>query len=96
VVCPYKEATQSGVLMTALAMKKPVLATSVGAFSEYIKPGVNGLLVDSNVTGIQQGITRMLADDYYLQLAQNLENESNEIERQHNYKMYEQLYTYQV
>jgi glycosyltransferase involved in cell wall biosynthesis len=96
VVCPYKEATQSGVLMTALAMKKPVLATSVGAFSEYIKPGVNGILVESNVTGIQHGITRMLTDDYYLQLAQNIEHESNEIERQHNYKKYEQLYSYQV
>jgi hypothetical protein len=38
----------------------------------------------------------MLTDDYYLQLAQNLERESNEIERQQNYKKYEQLYSYQV
>jgi len=95
VICPYKEATQSGVLMTAFAMKKPVLATSVGAFAEYIKPGVNGLLVDSNVIGIQQGITRMLKDDYYLQLAKNLKLESNEVERQQNYNKYKQLYSYQ-
>jgi len=93
VVCPYKEATQSGVLMTALAMKKPVLATSVGAFNEYIKPGVNGILVDSNVSGLQKGIAQMLTDDYYLQLAEKLENESSEVERQHNYNKYKELYS---
>lgn len=96
IVCPYKEASQSGVLMTALAMNKPVLATSVGAFPEYIKPGVNGLLVDANVTGIQQGIIRMLTDDYYLRLSHNIELESNQIERLHNYEKYKQLYSYLV
>jgi glycosyltransferase involved in cell wall biosynthesis len=94
VVCPYKEATQSGVLMTALAMKKPVLATSVGAFAEYIKPGVNGILVDSSVSGIQHGISQMLTNDYYLKLADNIEHESNEVERQHNYTIYKKLYSH--
>lgn len=93
VVCPYKEATQSGVLMTALAMKKPVLATSVGAFTEYIKSGVNGILVDSNIIGIQKGLTRMLKDDYYLELAENIKHDSHEVERQHNYRKYKQLYS---
>lgn len=96
VVCPYKEATQSGVLMTALAMNKPVLATSVGAFTEYIKPGLNGILVEANVSGIQQGIIRMLTNDYYLKLAQNIANESNEAERQHNYNIYKLLYSHLV
>jgi len=96
IVCPYKEATQSGVLMTALAMKKPVLATSVGAFAEYIKPGVNGILVDSSVSGIQNGITQMLTDDYYLELGENIEHESNEVVRQHNYNKYKQLYSYLI
>jgi glycosyltransferase involved in cell wall biosynthesis len=93
VVCPYKEATQSGVLMTALAMKKPVLATSVGAFTEYIKSGVNGILVDSNIIGIQKGLTRMLKDDYYLELVENIKHDSHEVERQHNYRKYKQLYS---
>lgn len=96
VVCPYKEATQSGVLMTALAMKKPVLATAVGAFAEYIKPGVNGILVDATVSGIEQGITTMLTDNYYLELVERIENESHEVERQHNYFKYKQLYNYLV
>jgi glycosyltransferase involved in cell wall biosynthesis len=93
VVCPYKEATQSGVLMTALAMKKPILATSVGSFAEYIKPGVNGVLVDASINGITYGITQMLTDDYYLGLTENIEHDSCEVERQHNYNMYKQLYS---
>jgi glycosyltransferase involved in cell wall biosynthesis len=93
VVCPYKEATQSGVLMTALAMKKPILATSVGSFAEYIKPGLNGLLVDASINGIKYGITQMLKDDYYLGLAENIEHDSSELERKHNYNMYNQVYS---
>jgi hypothetical protein len=65
----------------------------VGAFNEYIKPGVNGILVDSNVNGLQKGITQMMTDDYYLQLAEKLENESSEVERQHNYNKYKELYS---
>ena len=38
VVLPYREIDQSGVLFTALAFGKPVLATSVGGFAEI--PGV--------------------------------------------------------
>lgn len=45
VVCPYLDATQSGVLMTAFAFGKPVVATSVGSFKDVISNGVNGLLV---------------------------------------------------
>lgn len=45
VVCPYVEGTQSGVIMSALALGKPVLATEVGNFSSIIETGVNGMLV---------------------------------------------------
>jgi len=45
VVIPYTEATQSGVLMTAFALNKPVIATNVGGMSEYIKNGYTGLLI---------------------------------------------------
>lgn len=92
VVCPYKEATQSGVLMTAFAMKKPVLATSVGAFNEYVKEDVNGILVDASVSGIQNGIKKMLTNNYYLNLAATIEQESSELEHQNNYAKYKQIY----
>jgi glycosyltransferase involved in cell wall biosynthesis len=45
VVCPYTDATQSGVIMTAFAFNKPVIATDVGSFPEVIKNGITGFLV---------------------------------------------------
>jgi glycosyltransferase involved in cell wall biosynthesis len=48
VVCPYLDATQSGVLMTSYALDIPVVATNVGAFPEYIEQNVTGLLVPVN------------------------------------------------
>lgn len=45
VICPYTDATQSGVIMTAFSFNKPVVATSVGGIPEVIEDGVTGLLV---------------------------------------------------
>lgn len=45
VACPYTDATQSGVLMTAYAFNKPVLATAVGGIPEVLEDGVTGRLV---------------------------------------------------
>ena len=45
-VAPYKKATQSGIISTALAYGIPVIATKTGSFSEYIKEAVNGYLID--------------------------------------------------
>ncbi|MDN5345655.1 MAG: hypothetical protein PWQ73_152 [Petrotoga sp.] len=45
VVCPYTDATQSGVVMTAFAFNKPVIASSVGSFTEVIEDGITGSLV---------------------------------------------------
>ena len=47
VVCPYRDATQSGVLMTAYALNTGVVASNVGAFPEYVKEGENGLMYES-------------------------------------------------
>ncbi|MEJ1222846.1 glycosyltransferase family 4 protein [Sediminicola sp. 1XM1-17] len=48
VVCPYKDATQSGVVMSSFALNKPVLATKVGGFLEMIEDGYTGFLVPPN------------------------------------------------
>lgn len=45
VVCPYTDATQSGVIMSAFALNKPVIATNVGALSEMMQNERHGFLV---------------------------------------------------
>ncbi len=45
IVLPYHDATQSGVLMIAAAMSRPVIATQVGAIPTIVKDGDNGLLI---------------------------------------------------
>jgi len=48
IVCPYTDATQSGVIMTAFAFNKPVVATSVGGIPEVVQDNVTGRLVRPN------------------------------------------------
>ena len=45
VVCPYLDATQSGVVLTAYAFNRPVVASSVGGISEYVFDYQTGLTV---------------------------------------------------
>ena len=44
-ICPYKDATQSGVVQTAFSTGTPVVATNVGAMAEVIDDGITGYLV---------------------------------------------------
>jgi len=45
VALPYRAIDQSGVLMTALAFGKAIVASRTGGFPEVIKDGVHGVLV---------------------------------------------------
>ena len=44
-VCPYTNATQSGVIMSAYAFNKPVVATNVGGLPEMVRHEHYGLIV---------------------------------------------------
>lgn len=78
VVCPYTDATQSGVLMTAFAFGKPVIASAVGGFKDVIIDNYNGLLVppmDSDA--LAKAIQKML---FTKSLLSQLENNIEEFE----------------
>jgi glycosyltransferase involved in cell wall biosynthesis len=63
VVCPYRDATQSGVVLTAFAFGVPVVATAVGGLPEYVVPGRTGLLVPpGDVEALADAICRVLED----------------------------------
>lgn len=44
-VCPYKDATQSGVVQTTFSMGTPIVASDVGNFAEAIENGKSGIIV---------------------------------------------------
>lgn len=44
-VCPYTDATQSGVVYSSFALNTPVIATRVGGLPEMIDDGVTGIIV---------------------------------------------------
>ena len=63
VACPYLDATQSGVVLTAFAFGKPVVATRVGGLPEYVQDGVNGLLVEpGDAEALAAAILRLLQE----------------------------------
>jgi len=73
VICPYIEATQSGVLMTSFALNTPVLASAVGSFEEYIVDNENGCLVAPNDSRLLAEKTiNLLENDFYKNLTTNL------------------------
>lgn len=45
VICPYNDATQSGVVMSAFAFNKPVIATNTGGLPEMVRDGEFGYIV---------------------------------------------------
>lgn len=77
VVCPYLDATQSGVLMTSYAVNTPVIATSVGAFPEYIEQNVTGMLVPVNDPAkLAVAIKSALQNNYYETMAESISNKN--------------------
>lgn len=77
VVCPYIDATQSGVAMTAFTFNKPVIATDTGGFKDVIINGINGYLVPTrNSKAIYEKVKLLMQNKELLtQMEQNIENQ---------------------
>lgn len=79
VVCPYTDATQSGVAMTAFTFNKPVIATETGGFKDIIINGLNGFLVETkNSEAIYEKAKLLLLDSNLLeQISKNIAEQGN-------------------
>ncbi len=76
VVLPYLDATQSGVLSTALAYRKPVIITSVGGMPEMVLQGKTGIIVaPNNVKALAAAIVLLLSNK---KLKQNIIDNIND------------------
>ena len=63
VALPYREIDQSGVLMTAIALETPVVASRLGGFEETIQDGVHGYLVPpGEFADLSTAMDRILTD----------------------------------
>lgn len=76
-VCPYTDATQSGVIMTSYSLCKPVVATNVGGLGEMVETGKTGLLVPpKDVDALADAIIALLKDDARREkMADNIRND---------------------
>lgn len=67
VVCPYIDATQSGVIMSAFALRKPVIATRTGGLPEMVSDGRHGLIVlPKNSKALAEAIGRLAGNEQLL------------------------------
>jgi glycosyltransferase involved in cell wall biosynthesis len=63
VVCPYRDATQSGVVLSAFAFGVPVVATTAGGLPEYVVPHRTGLLIPpDNANALADAVVRVLQE----------------------------------
>lgn len=82
IVCPYLEASQSGIVSCADLYKKPVVATNVGAFSELIEDNVTGKLCAPNdVCVLAESIQELMeCEDKYESMRSNIDKKCDDWE----------------
>ena len=72
VVCPYTDATQSGVTMSAFTYQVPVIGTNVGGLPEMIDNGATGLLVPPRDSkSLAESLVGLLTSDATLKKFRN-------------------------
>jgi glycosyltransferase involved in cell wall biosynthesis len=63
IVCPYRDATQSGVVLTAYAFGVPVVVSAVGGLIEYVEHGRTGLVVPpGDANALAAAVGQLLLD----------------------------------
>ena len=82
-VCPYTDATQSGVIMSSYAFYRPVIATNVGGLPEMVVDGRYGLIVkEKDVDALADAIIKLLDNkDLIETFSKNIESDYSTGER---------------
>ena len=76
IVCPYVDATQSGVIMSAFALNKPVIATNVGALPEMVENGRHGILIPPRDSkAIEKAVRDMMKPSVAQEMAENIQKD---------------------
>lgn len=78
-ICPYTNATQSGVVLIAMDYKVPLIATTTGGMTEQIENGVTGILVPPSDS---KALTEAM-----IQLAENKEDRKKMKEEQEKHML---------
>lgn len=75
-VCPYKDATQSGVVQTSFSCNTPIIVTNVGALPKVVKHNETGLVVPpQNTKSLADAIIRLTtAPDLLNTFKKNIEH----------------------
>lgn len=75
IVCPYRDATQSGVIMTSLALFTPIIVSRQGGLPEYVQNNITGIIVDSEPESFAKAIETFILDESKSnKLSQNIKN----------------------
>ena len=62
-VCPYKDATQSGVVQTAFTLEVPMIVTNVGALADAVQHNKTGIVVKPcDVNDLANGIMNLYSN----------------------------------
>ncbi len=92
IICPYRESTQSGVLMTTKALKKVVIASNVGSFSEYIKHGKDGFLTIPKSNNLASIVLKALHNNFYKKVESSLYKYKSDTDFMYNSMVLSKLY----
>lgn len=64
VVMPYRDATGTQTVQSIFYYKKPIVATNVGCFPEYIEDGVDGIIVPAlDAMALRKAVEKLLNND---------------------------------
>lgn len=80
VVCPYIDATQSGVVMTSFALNTPVVCTNVGGLPEMVEHNKSGIVIPpKNAEKLRDALIYMLTNkDVLNEMASYIDSEFNQ------------------